>query len=136
MHAGQSTQTATSQSFPVALLETPETGQRSAAPQTRQTAAPKVDRSTAAHDAALLQRFVTLTQAQPLPRCAAQALAMEAAGVEWCAEPPLEAVRKRAYFIYLERAGVPGDPVADWLQAERELRQESGWPRSRFIPES
>ncbi|MBI3963025.1 MAG: DUF2934 domain-containing protein [Deinococcus sp.] len=33
-----------------------------------------------------------------------------------------EAIRLRAYEIYLARSGAPGDPVADWLQAEQELR--------------
>jgi len=31
-------------------------------------------------------------------------------------------VRLRAYEIYLKRGDNPGDEVADWLQAERELR--------------
>jgi hypothetical protein len=31
------------------------------------------------------------------------------------------AVRLRAYELYLERGGMPGDEVRDWLQAEREL---------------
>jgi hypothetical protein len=31
-------------------------------------------------------------------------------------------IERRAYEIYLSRNGTPGDPVADWLQAERELR--------------
>ena len=30
-------------------------------------------------------------------------------------------IRTRAYEIYLERGGQPGDEVDDWLQAEREL---------------
>jgi hypothetical protein len=30
-------------------------------------------------------------------------------------------IRARAYEIYLERNGEPGDPAADWLQAEAEL---------------
>ena len=34
--------------------------------------------------------------------------------------PSAEDVATRAYFIALER-GFPGDPVADWLQAERDL---------------
>ena len=29
----------------------------------------------------------------------------------------------RAYHIYLERGSTPGDPMQDWLQAERELRE-------------
>lgn len=33
-----------------------------------------------------------------------------------------EQIRRRAYEIYLARGRTPGDPVADWLQAERELR--------------
>jgi glycosyltransferase involved in cell wall biosynthesis len=37
-------------------------------------------------------------------------------------EPPHDDIRRRAYEIYLGRHGAPGDPVADWLQAERELR--------------
>jgi hypothetical protein len=35
--------------------------------------------------------------------------------------PTDEEIRTRAYMIYLSRNGAPGDPVADWLQAEREL---------------
>jgi hypothetical protein len=31
-------------------------------------------------------------------------------------------IRERAYYIYLERGGAAGDPVADWFQAERELK--------------
>ncbi len=42
--------------------------------------------------------------------------AVSAAGLE-------ERIRERAYYIYLERRGAAGDPVADWLQAEREIRQ-------------
>jgi hypothetical protein len=30
-------------------------------------------------------------------------------------------VRLRAYQLYLERGDTPGDDLADWLQAEREL---------------
>jgi hypothetical protein len=32
-----------------------------------------------------------------------------------------ERVRARAYEIFLSRRGAPGDPVSDWLQAEREI---------------
>ena len=31
-------------------------------------------------------------------------------------------VRLRAYELYLQRGGTPGNEMADWLQAERELR--------------
>lgn len=35
-----------------------------------------------------------------------------------------EAIRARAYEIYMSRrgSGVPGDPLSDWLQAECEIR--------------
>ena len=32
-----------------------------------------------------------------------------------------DAVRLRAYELYLERGAIPGDEVRDWLKAEREL---------------
>ena len=32
-------------------------------------------------------------------------------------------IRARAYEIYLERNGEPGNPVEDWLQAEAELNK-------------
>lgn len=37
------------------------------------------------------------------------------------AKPTQEAVALRAYHIYLERSGAPGDPRTDWLRAEAEL---------------
>lgn len=33
-----------------------------------------------------------------------------------------EEIRRRAYEIYLERRGTPGDEHQDWLLAEREIR--------------
>jgi DUF2934 family protein len=35
-----------------------------------------------------------------------------------------EEIRLRAYEFYLQRDAAPGDPVADWLRAERELAAE------------
>jgi hypothetical protein len=35
--------------------------------------------------------------------------------------PSHEEIRLRAYEIYLERGGLPGNELNDWLQAEREL---------------
>ena len=35
-------------------------------------------------------------------------------------------IRERAYYIYVERGGAAGDPVADWFQAERELNDPVG----------
>ena len=41
------------------------------------------------------------------------------------AVPTEEQIRARAFEIYQRRNGAPGDPHADWLQAERELIEES-----------
>ena len=35
--------------------------------------------------------------------------------------PTLEQIQVRAFEIYLERQGAPGNQIEDWLQAEREL---------------
>jgi hypothetical protein len=32
-----------------------------------------------------------------------------------------EQIEMRAYEIYLERNGAPGDPLADWIRAEQEV---------------
>ena len=39
-------------------------------------------------------------------------------------EPSKKEIRDRAYYIYLARGGINGDPVSDWIRAERELREE------------
>ena len=39
-------------------------------------------------------------------------------------EPTFDEIRQRAYEIYLARGGAPGNSTSDWLQAERELREE------------
>lgn len=33
-----------------------------------------------------------------------------------------EEIRRRAYELFLQRNGAPGDPSADWIVAEREVR--------------
>jgi len=47
--------------------------------------------------------------------------------------PSREEIRLRAYEIYLERGGLPGDELDDWLRAERELQKvalfKRGWNR-------
>lgn len=35
-----------------------------------------------------------------------------------------EEIRIRAYEIYVERDGQPGDELSDWLQAEREIESK------------
>lgn len=34
---------------------------------------------------------------------------------------PHDKIAQRAYEIYLQRNGAPGDPLQDWLRAEQEL---------------
>ena len=36
-------------------------------------------------------------------------------------KPTQDQIAARAYEIYLERGSTPGDPMQDWLRAEREL---------------
>ncbi|MGB7845079.1 MAG: DUF2934 domain-containing protein [Candidatus Acidiferrum sp.] len=43
-------------------------------------------------------------------------------------QPTYEEIALRAYHIYLERGSTPGDGLADWLRAERELTEELGKP--------
>lgn len=38
--------------------------------------------------------------------------------------PTPEQIQLRAYEIYLERGGAPGNAFEDWVQAERELLQK------------
>ena len=38
-------------------------------------------------------------------------------------QPTEEEIAVRAYHIYLERGGAEGEPLDDWLQAERELSE-------------
>ena len=42
--------------------------------------------------------------------------------------PGPEDIALRAYQIYLERAGAPGNPLDDWTRAERELLVANGKP--------
>ena len=37
---------------------------------------------------------------------------------------PEQKIALRAYEIYLERNGAPGNPLEDWVRAERELLQK------------
>ena len=41
-------------------------------------------------------------------------------------EPTMREIRDRAYYIYLARGGINGDPMSDWIRAEHELREELG----------
>jgi hypothetical protein len=45
--------------------------------------------------------------------------------------PDAEAIRLRAYERFCARGCLPGDPVTDWLEAERELIAEHRRPPTR-----
>ena len=46
--------------------------------------------------------------------------------------PSRQEIRLRAYEIYLERGGLPGNELDDWLQAERELERAALPKANRF----
>jgi hypothetical protein len=39
-------------------------------------------------------------------------------------EPPLAEIRQRAFEIHIERGGIHGCDLDDWLQAQRELQEK------------
>jgi hypothetical protein len=48
--------------------------------------------------------------------------------------PTSEEIALRAYQIYLERGGAPGNALEDWTQAERELIEKTSKPRRKAAP--
>lgn len=44
--------------------------------------------------------------------------------IEHCTAPSLEQIAQRAFEIHLERGGIDGRDLDDWLQAERELQEK------------
>jgi hypothetical protein len=50
--------------------------------------------------------------------------------------PTREDIALRAYEIYLERGGTPGNELEDWTRAERELLGRNGKPRRKPSPKS
>lgn len=48
--------------------------------------------------------------------------------------PTHEEIALRAYEIYLERGGAPGDALQDWTRAERELQEKSSKPKKKMGP--
>ena len=50
--------------------------------------------------------------------------------------PTTEEIALRAYHIYLERDGTPGNALEDWTRAERELLGQSSQPRRKPAPKS
>jgi hypothetical protein len=58
----------------------------------------------------------------------ASAIQSDAENISADQAPSHEQIRLRAYEIYLERGGFPGNELDDWLQAEREL-ERAGCPK-------
>jgi hypothetical protein len=48
--------------------------------------------------------------------------------------PTTEQIALRAYQIYLERSGAPGNALDDWTRAERELLEKTSKPRRKLGP--
>ena len=48
--------------------------------------------------------------------------------------PTHKEIALRAYEIYLERGGAPGDALEDWTRAERELTEKNTKPRGKMGP--
>ena len=48
--------------------------------------------------------------------------------------PTHEQIALRAYEIYLERRGAPGDALGDWTRAERELLERNSRPKGKIGP--
>ena len=46
-------------------------------------------------------------------------------------QPTNEEIALRAYHFYLERGSAPGDPIEEWLRAERELKELPKKPRRK-----
>jgi len=50
--------------------------------------------------------------------------------------PTRDEIALRAYQIYLERGGAPGNAFEDWTRAERELLDSAAKPRRKASPKS
>ena len=48
--------------------------------------------------------------------------------------PTHKEIALRAYEIYLERGGAPGDALEDWIRAERELMEKNSKPSGKVGP--
>ena len=44
---------------------------------------------------------------------------------------PQQKIAQRAYEIYLERNGAPGNPLEDWVRAEHEILQKTRKPAKK-----
>ena len=94
---------------------TPESRHASPVEPNGRAAAPKTARSRRKSDTAT-----------PSSQTAGVSPVTAEGAIETPAGPGVETrdqIAERAYHLYLERGRQPGDPFADWLTAERELRK-------------
>ncbi len=96
-------------------------------PQTKARPSPK-RRAKPAGERVLLEPLPPMlpaTQAEPKPVSKAEPTPEAAARNHPVAHSPTEdAIRERAYQLYVERGCQPGLDVEDWTHAERELRRQ------------
>jgi hypothetical protein len=50
--------------------------------------------------------------------------------------PTREEIALRAYEIFLDRGGAPGNSLEDWIRAERELTEKLVKPPRKSVPKS
>jgi DUF2934 family protein len=50
--------------------------------------------------------------------------------------PTREEIALRAYQIYQERDGAPGDELTDWIMAERQLTEQKTKPSRKSTPKA
>jgi hypothetical protein len=80
------------------------------------------------HDSGEPAKQILTRRAAPKKTVARKAAAKKALRISappTVVAPGEEQIRLRAYQFFLERGGVPGDPVADWIRAERDLIAEA-----------
>jgi hypothetical protein len=121
---------------------TPETRQPSTVEANGRPAAPKTARSRRKSDTPAATEAVAAAPAEVSPVTAEAAVepsvrtpgtseqttqspapAFTTVGEVAAVELSHDRIAERAYHLYLERGRQPGDPFADWLEAERELRE-------------
>jgi glycosyltransferase involved in cell wall biosynthesis len=96
------------------------------AADSRPSASPEETRSMAKNPDQDKPRSSSSSRRPAARAYAKKAPPMNSPGVQAQPDRPVEItedmIRRRAHQIWLQRGGAPGDPTADWLQAERELR--------------
>ena len=96
---------------------------------TKSTARPAAPRQRVTPKTALPAEVVTDERAAARIAIAAAHEASNGASNDAAPETSIdyaEQIRTRAYFLSLARKGRPGNPVEDWLAAERELGSDAG----------